>query len=174
MRNRREFICDLFVGALLFPSSAEGASFTLPDISVYTEQGKQTKLNAYYGNPLLLNVWARYCGPCIEEIPEINHLAASISVLGLYFMDSTSFSENSSALQRVKRDRPMRFPNVLVSLDASTQLSNAYARQTGEPYISLPTFFVLDSSGNCVHRQSGSLKQRGNYTRLQQRVRSVR
>ncbi len=37
----------------------------------------QTLPGAYAGRPLLINVWASWCGPCIEEMPELERFASA-------------------------------------------------------------------------------------------------
>ncbi len=39
--------------------------------------GSERKLSQYRGKPLLINVWASWCGPCREEMPSIERLARS-------------------------------------------------------------------------------------------------
>lgn len=56
----------------------------LPDL-----QGRTQSLpHAYAGRPLLINVWASWCGPCIEEMPELDRYARAqgptgVQVIGL-------------------------------------------------------------------------------------------
>jgi thiol-disulfide isomerase/thioredoxin len=48
----------------------EGAiNFTLPDLD-----GKINSFSQFYGKPVLLNIWATWCGPCVREIPDINQI----------------------------------------------------------------------------------------------------
>jgi len=175
MRTRRDFLYQTFLASasLLLPSRAEASGFRLPDISVYTEQGEKTKLSAHYGSPLLLNTWARYCGPCIEEIPLLNELNSTIPILGLYFMESDLLSRESTLLQKVQASHPMTYRNVLVPLDGITELNDSYVEQTSESYIALPTFLLLDSLGQCIHTQEGSLNSGNNYSSLLRRIKDV-
>ena len=34
--------------------------------------GKQTTLAAYKGTPVLLNLWATWCAPCVAEMPTLD------------------------------------------------------------------------------------------------------
>jgi thiol-disulfide isomerase/thioredoxin len=75
--------------------------------------------------PLLINVWASWCGPCIEEMPELQRYseaqgAGGVQVIGLALDDAASVR---AFLKRV----PVRYPIVLDTpgpADASVRLGN--------------------------------------------------
>lgn len=48
-----------------------------PDVSFTAPDGKATTLAAFKGRPVLLNLWATWCAPCIAEMPTLDALAAS-------------------------------------------------------------------------------------------------
>lgn len=43
-----------------------------PDFSILTDQGKQVSLSSFGGKVLVLNFWATWCAPCVQEIPSLN------------------------------------------------------------------------------------------------------
>jgi thiol-disulfide isomerase/thioredoxin len=53
--------------------AAPSAVFTDPD-------GKPTKLAVFKGKPVLVNLWATWCAPCVKELPTLDMLAAGGSV----------------------------------------------------------------------------------------------
>ena len=56
----------------------------MPTIKLPDLQGQMRTLpHAYAGRPLLINVWASWCGPCIEEMPELERYARSQAKDGL-------------------------------------------------------------------------------------------
>lgn len=61
----------------------------MPRVSLPTLEGAAQDLgSAYAGRPLLINVWASWCGPCIEEMPELERYAqaqgsSGVQVVGL-------------------------------------------------------------------------------------------
>ncbi len=98
----------------------------MPPLTLVDLQGQLQSLpGAYAGRPLLINVWASWCGPCIEEMPELDRYARSqdkqgVQVLGLALDTPENIHE---FLDRV----PVAYP-ILVDTpgpaDASVWLGN--------------------------------------------------
>ncbi len=61
----------------------------MPTLALPDLQGRTQSLpHAYAGRPLLINVWASWCGPCIEEMPELDRYSRAqgpkgVQVIGL-------------------------------------------------------------------------------------------
>ncbi len=53
------------------PSNASG----LPKLVSTTLDGQDFQLQSYAGQPVLLNAWATWCKPCVDELPELVALA---------------------------------------------------------------------------------------------------
>ena len=79
----------LAMAALARKSSAQEArSFTeaevssaarpLPALSFTTADGAQKTIADYAGKPIVLNLWATWCVPCVAEMPDLNKLAAGL------------------------------------------------------------------------------------------------
>jgi thiol-disulfide isomerase/thioredoxin len=79
----------LFVGGFLywkeksFPQEAERRVLSLeqmeksgiPSFEAKTLNGESIRLDAYKGKIVVLNFWASWCGPCVEEFPSLLKLA---------------------------------------------------------------------------------------------------
>ncbi len=48
----------------------------MPDTNLRDLDGRNLNLGATQGSPVLLNLWATWCAPCVKEMPLLNQLAA--------------------------------------------------------------------------------------------------
>lgn len=64
----------IFIGLIVFSlrdtSAKEGAR--APEFSIVTDQGKRITPDSFGGKVLVLNFWATWCSPCVQEIPSLN------------------------------------------------------------------------------------------------------
>ena len=70
----------LVASAVLAPASAKGPAEvsigqTLPEANLVGLNGPGRKLSDYRGRPLVINVWASWCGPCRQEMASLERLA---------------------------------------------------------------------------------------------------
>ncbi|HEX4847987.1 MAG TPA: TlpA disulfide reductase family protein [Novosphingobium sp.] len=48
----------------------------MPDFTLTDPAGKQVQLASFKGKPVLINLWATWCAPCVAELPALDKLAA--------------------------------------------------------------------------------------------------
>jgi thiol-disulfide isomerase/thioredoxin len=77
--------CDRQSGQQVQGEPASGISRThrgseLPDFSLKDFAGREVQLSRLKGKPLLINLWATWCAPCVAELPALDRLAASGAV----------------------------------------------------------------------------------------------
>lgn len=119
---------------------APSVVFTDPD-------GKAVKLADFAGKPLLVNLWASWCAPCVKELPTLDQLArgGTIQVLAIS-QDSGPHASVVAFLQghKIATLEPYQ--------DSKMGLSGALG-----PDVVLPTSILIDSKGNEVWRYVGDL-----------------
>lgn len=119
-------------------------ALTLPDLDDRPLDLRQR----FAGRPLLINVWASWCAPCVEEMPELARFARGqgdngVQVLGLA-LDTRE--DVRGFLQRV----PVGYPIVIETpgpRDASVQLGNTQGL--------LPYSVLFDAQGRLVKAKLG-------------------
>lgn len=68
------------------PDAADGldsmAPVAPPPLKFTNAKGQKLNLADYKGHVLVVNLWATWCGPCVEELPTLAALAGQIQPLG--------------------------------------------------------------------------------------------
>lgn len=64
------------VAAVKQEAAAPATATALYAQSLNDLAGKPQALSQWKGKPLLINFWASWCGPCVQEMPELSALAA--------------------------------------------------------------------------------------------------
>jgi thiol-disulfide isomerase/thioredoxin len=100
-------------------------------------QGHSFVKNDYKGKVTIINFWATWCPPCIEEIPSLNRLKNKMNGLPIELL-SINYAEDQTTILEFMKKVHVHFP---VLLDPHGD----FARQWN--VISYPSTFVIDSEG---------------------------
>lgn len=119
-------------------------AITLPDLA----GTPRTLPEDFGGRPLLVNLWASWCGPCIEEMPELDRYAATqgtsgVQVIGIALDDQAAVD---AFLERI----PVRYPILLDApgpRDAGVRLGN--------PRGVLPYTALVSADGRLLKQRIG-------------------
>ncbi len=118
-------------------------------LSLIDLEGKRVAMpTAFAGRPLLINVWASWCGPCIQEMPELDRYSAQqadngTQVVGIALDDEAAVR---AFLTRV----PIRYPVLLDApgpADAGVRLGN--------PKGVLPYSVLISADGRLLKQRIG-------------------
>ena len=122
------------------------------DLQWSTPQGSPLLLQSFRGKPLLINFWATWCPPCIDELPLINAFYKQNNPKGWQVIGLAI--DKSASVQAFLQKMPLEFPVAVEPLNGSD-----LARQLGNPTGSLPFSVAINAQGGIVQRKLGRLKQ---------------
>ena len=111
-----------------------------PDIQLTDADGKTTPLSAFQGHPVLIDLWATWCGPCLVSMPSFAKLADTYRNSGLTVLSIDEDSEPQGPLAYLKRHN-FAWTNYH---DKEDKLLNAF-KGTG-----IPLVVLNDKDGNIV------------------------
>jgi thiol-disulfide isomerase/thioredoxin len=124
-------------------SSGSASQEVAPYFSGTTLDGEPVSLSDYQGGPLVLVFMASWCGPCLEEAPEIDRFYRDdqdrVAVLAVAVQDS------QDDLRTLMADNDWTFP----VLYDGTSAADAYG------VTAIPTTVVIDSEGRIAKRIVG-------------------
>ena len=117
-----------------------------PDTAFEDGEGQPVRLSAFRGRPLLVNLWATWCGPCVVEMPSLDALAAregdSLRIL--------TISQDTDGRQKVTDFfAAHHFTRLQPYQDGRMQIMTALRVDT------LPTTILYNSQGVEVWRMTG-------------------
>ncbi|GAA0305895.1 TlpA disulfide reductase family protein [Sphingomonas oligophenolica] len=116
-----------------------------PAISFQDPAGRPTSIAAFKGRPVLLNLWATWCAPCVTEMPTLNAAASNMTVVTVsQDLGDDARAKVTSFLARGG------YTKLQANLDPKADLSVAYNA-------SLPTSILYDSAGREVWRMTGGM-----------------
>jgi thiol-disulfide isomerase/thioredoxin len=122
-----------------------------PTIPFTDAAGKKSTLAAFKGKPVLLNLWATWCAPCIKEMPTLDTLAGKVG-------DTLVVLPLSQDLKGMEVVGPFFQKNGYQHLKPYLDTDTAFSVQLG---VNLPTTILYDSAGKEVWRVSGEFDWAG-------------
>jgi thiol-disulfide isomerase/thioredoxin len=102
----------------------------------------------FTGKITLINFWATWCAPCIEEIPSLNRLKKKME--GLPFeLISINYAENRKTIKEFMKEVNVEFP-VLLDQDGN------FAKKSN--VIVYPSTFVIDTNGKIKYGVNAAIE----------------
>lgn len=124
----------------------KGNTTPLP-LDLMSVKGELFKRNNYLGKVTVVNFWASWCPPCVEEIPSLNNLRKKMQ--GKPFeLISVNYAERKDVIQQFLKEVNVDFP---VLLDESGRVSSEWR------VLVYPSTFVIGPSGKIKYGVNGAI-----------------
>ena len=115
--------------------------FTLPDI-----KGETQSLSDYRGKVVLVNFWASWCMPCVQEMPELTQLKQHLADQPFVIL-ALNVGEGEKRVKHFAKRTSFDLP---VLMDNSSKVFNEWKIEI------MPTSFLIDASGRVRYRARGN------------------
>lgn len=115
---------------------------TAPDFKVVTESGRTVTPESFGGKLLVLNFWASWCQPCLQEVPSLEVFSRQFAPEGVVVL-GVSVDKNEKLYHQFLQQFPVTFQ---VARDPSWDIAANYGT------FQLPETYIIDSSGKVVQK----------------------
>ncbi|RFS18205.1 redoxin family protein [Emticicia sp. C21] len=124
-----------------------------PDLSGSLADGKRVKLSDLKGKPVLIDIWATWCGPCMAQKPAIEKLQKKFTNITFLYI---SVDEDKNNWLQVVRNKMA--PNALNIIQAPEE-----AQLMWKNYVALgvPRYMVINSDGKIVAARARVIELEG-------------
>ncbi len=123
-----------------------GVGDTAPDFQIQTDSGLVVSPTNFGGKVLVLNFWATWCPPCIEEIPSLNEFHQRLEKEGVVVL-GISVDEDEAAYRRFLEKHKVKF---LTARDPAAEISSRYGTYR------YPETYIIDSTGKVRQKIIGA------------------
>lgn len=120
-----------------------------PEAIFHTADGTARRLADYIGKPLVVNLWATWCPPCVKELPTLAALAHSLADKGILVLPVSSDRGGAKTVKAFYAAHGIDGLPVLIDKDSA--LTHAFGIQ------GLPTTFLIDRTGKIVGVEQGGM-----------------
>ena len=133
-----------------------GSGQELPTLGFASLEGRTVQLSEFRGKPVVLNLWATWCSPCVREMPVLQRAQAEHPEVNFVFLNQGESADKVAAWLQSRR---FLLRNVL--LDGEGRAGAAFKQRA------LPTTLFFDASGRLVSMRVGELSPATLTERLQ-------
>ncbi|WP_152392691.1 redoxin domain-containing protein [Paenibacillus guangzhouensis] len=122
-------------------------------------QGQEIRLADYKGKGVLINFWASWCNPCVNELPLLNE---AYKLTGVPML-AINVGEDAETVQKFVDRYELAFP---IALDADNQIKQQYRA------VGLPLTLLINAEGELVDRHEGELTEMIDILNLMEKISS--
>jgi thiol-disulfide isomerase/thioredoxin len=118
-----------------------------PQLSLLDLAGQPVNLADFKGKVVLVNFWATWCAPCIEEMPSMQRLQEKLALAGFEVL-AVNYLEGQTRINAFLKKRPLKL-TILRDHDGSVRV--------GWDVRVFPTSFVIDADQRIRYTVTGEV-----------------
>lgn len=129
------------------------------DFDTILLNGKTFQLSQKQGNVVILNIWATWCPPCVEETSDLVDIYEKYKDEGLVVLGISIDEQGKSVVEPFVEKYDITYP---VTIDDGTILEK-YG-----PLIGIPTTYIIGKKGNLRYFATGAITKKELAPRIEQ------
>jgi cytochrome c biogenesis protein CcmG, thiol:disulfide interchange protein DsbE len=122
-----------------------GVGDKAPNFAITTTAGEKITPRNFGGKVLVLNFWASWCAPCVEEAPSLNEFAKTLKDSGVVVL-GVSVDRNEPQFQNFVKRFGVLYPT---ARDPEQNLSYRYGTYK------IPESYIIDRNGKVARKYAG-------------------
>jgi peroxiredoxin len=122
-----------------------GVGDTAPNFTITTTAGDLVTPRNFGGKVLVLNFWASWCAPCVQEAPSLNEFAKTLKDSGVVVL-GVSVDRNEQLYENFVKHFGLNYP---LARDPEENLSYRYGTYK------IPESYIIDRNGKVVRKYAG-------------------
>jgi len=116
-----------------------------PDFSIKADSGRTVTARDFGGKLLILNFWATWCPPCVQEVPSLNNLQKALGSKGLVVLGVSEDKDPQAYRQFLDRFHV----TYLTARDPEVKIKPKYGT------VQIPESYLIDTNGRVVEKIVG-------------------
>ena len=117
-----------------------------------TPDGKSANTEQWRGKVLVVNFWASWCPPCVEEMPTLDKLQAEFKTQNVLFVGIGI--DSPSNIREFLEKTPVSYPIVIGGLEGSN-----LSKQMGNSQGALPYTIIINAQGKSTSSMLGKISE---------------
>jgi len=118
------------------------AGDTAPDFHIVSDSGRAYTRTDFGGKLLVLNFWASWCAPCVDEVPSLDAFQRTLKDKGVVVL-GVSIDTNEKRYQQFLKRFPVTFAT---ARDPEANISTSYGT------FQIPETYLIDSNGKVLEK----------------------
>jgi len=128
------------VGSLALAQGTEtgteaSRTYAMPDFQAQTLDGHQVDTREMHGQVVLLDLWAVWCGPCIQSAPALDRMYRDLHDQGLEMLGIAVQSGTAEKVKAAARKLGITYPVILWNQDLAKKIKGIEA---------VPTYILIN------------------------------
>jgi thiol-disulfide isomerase/thioredoxin len=117
-----------------------------------TPDGKLADTEKWHGKVLVVNFWASWCPPCVEEMPTLDKLQQEFSSQNVLFVGIGI--DSPSNIRQFLEKTPVSYPIMIGGLEGSN-----LSKQLGNSQGALPYTIIINPQGKATNSKLGKISE---------------